>query len=1398
MSSIDERIVQMKFNNGQFEQGIKQTSSSLDSLKQKLRFDGVKSGLSELGSSMNSLSLSNLSSSVENVASKFNALNAIAFTTLANITNQAIAAGTQLIKSLTIDPISSGLKEYEMNLTGIQTILANTKSKGENLKTVGAALDELNVYSDKTIYNFGQMVQGIKTLTTSGADLTTSVNTVKGFANVAALAGVGAEQMSSALQFGLNQAITKGKMLAQDWMSLETAGIAGEGFKNAIMETARVNGVAVDSIISKAGSFRESLRDGWLTADILQQTLAKYTGEMSDAQLKALGYTDKQIKSIQATAAEAVKSATKVKTVSQLISTLQEAAQSGWSKSWTFLFGDLNEAIDLFTNMSDVIGGMIGRSADARNKMLGDWKALGGRTAAIEALGNVFKSLMSIFTAISDAYKEIFPPKTGKDLFNITESFRKFTEKLLLNKTVLTNLKNTFKGLFAILDIVWMIVKGVFGVFTKLLSPLAGVGGGVTTLTGGLGTFLVKIRDAIKYGTGLGATFEFIGNVLKAPIDFIKRLTDAMSANNGKANSWADVWKKIGDVFKAIWDWLKPGIDWFIGALAATKDALGGALKSFDFNSVLLILNTGLLGGGVVLISKFVNFIKSKFSKLGGGILTNIKDAFKELGNTMKTFQTQIKAQALMKIAIAIGILTVSILILSMIDIAKLGTALGAMTVMFTQLVFTMKALDKIGDKKTAGKMFIISAGLILLSTAMVIFAAAITILAKLSWEETTRGLISMSAALIIITTAAKSISKNVGQIVAASFGIFVMSTALTVLGLALKIFASLSWEDIGKGLTVLTATLGVLAIFSKVMGNVGTTLVSAFVLTAMAGALLTLAGVMKILATMSWEEIARGLTGLAGSMIILALGMKLMSSSLSGALGLIVAAFALTILAGAMKLLSTLSWEQVGIGLTVLAASLIILSGAMLLMSGMLSGAAALIIAATAIAILAPAMKLLGSLKWDQVGVGLAVLAAALLIIAGAGYLLIGALPGLIGLGVAVVLVGAGMLMAATAIMLFSVGLLALAGASTIGGAAILLLVTGLINLIPLLLQKVAEGIVAIARVIAASGTEFVNAMVTILTSIITAIAIVTPLLIKTIFDLLWTLISTLEQNVPRFVESGGNIIIAWLDGMAKKLPGIIAAGTNLVIAFIRGIGRNAIRLARAAAQTLLDFLTGLAQAIREYMPKIIAAGADIGMALIDGMTGGLGSKAKGLVDGVVGWAGDIAGNFADFFGIHSPSRLFAGYGKNIVEGLAGGLNDYASMAHDGAANVGQSAVDGLNKSITGINDTIVGNIDMNPTIRPVLDLSAIKKDSTVLDSLLTPSSMTVGTSYNQASSIASDKTATQQADTAVQQDSQTTGSTNISFIQNNTSPIALTVAELYRQTKNQISIAKGNLATA
>ena len=418
---IDQRVVELQFDNANFERNAKESISTLDKLKEKLNFKRTGEGLKELEDRVAKFTMKPLEDAVEGVRVKFTLLDNFVWNFFDRISNKILDVGKNLVSAFTIDPIKTGFQEYETQINAVQTILANTQSKGSTLDDVNEALDKLNKYADLTIYNFTEMTRNIGTFTAAGVGLQDATDAIQGIANLAAVSGSNAQQASTAM-YQLSQALAAGSLKLQDWNSVNNAGLGGEIFQNALKQTAREYGIAVDSIIEKAGTFRESLKEGWITSEVLTTTLKKMTVSGADEYLaKLTGISQQHIAAMHEEAASsadmekgfrdlakelaatgkvteeqayellnmsttAQNAATKVKTFTQLMDSLKEATQSGWTQTWELIVGDFNEAKELFTFLSDAFAGLINESSNARNSLLAD------------ALGSDWEKLTKVLT----------------------------------------------------------------------------------------------------------------------------------------------------------------------------------------------------------------------------------------------------------------------------------------------------------------------------------------------------------------------------------------------------------------------------------------------------------------------------------------------------------------------------------------------------------------------------------------------------------------------------------------------------------------------------------------------------------------------------------------------------------------------------------------------------------------------------------------------------------------------------------------------------------------------------------------------------------------------------------------------------------------------------------------
>ena len=1143
-TTVDSRVVEMRFDNKHFESNVQTTMSTLDKLKQKLNLSGAAKGLDDVNAAAKNVNMTGLGTAVDTVRAKFSALEIIGVTALANIANQAVNVGKRMISALTIDPIKTGFQEYETQINATQTILANVGHKGKTLEDVNAALEELNEYADQTIYNFTEMTKNIGLFTNAGIGLDESVTAIKGFSNAAAMAGTDATKTAGAM-YQLSQAMSSGVVQLMDWRSLEQANITGERFQETIKMTARAHGIAIDDMIAKEGNFRNTLKNGWLTADLMSEALNHYTlstETMTEAEIKAnrerlrsLGYTEEQIDKLFELGTEANNAATKVKTFSQLWDVLKESAQSGWSKTWKILIGDFEQAKNFLTPLSEALTGFLDKISKARNDLLesalgkgfvalsekiqtvikpalntadsiktvvdavkdytkvvdeiinGNWgngqerwdklteagydwahaqnlvneklgvslrretkyqeaqkesaktqdklneteakriaqlaemsdaqlRSLGysdkqiqafrdlkeaadklgmpldefiekideidGRWLILNSFKNAGNGLVKVFTAIKDAWQEVFPPKSieerSEQIFNIITALHKFSRSLIMEDETADKLKRTFKGLFAVLDIVSTLTAGPLKIAFKVISSILGYFNlDILDVTAAVGDAIVKFSDwldkVVDFDGVVAKVIPYLQSAAKATKEWfgklkeserIKQLIDWLRDGVDTVKSWFDAWRNGEDIpndvinglvngltsgAKKIWDaavelakGLWEGFCDFMGIQSPSKkmeeggeyameglvnglqngasglweclkgiaDKIVGFIRGIDFSKVMSLLVSGALLFFIGKIASFIGSIGSVFDGVGdvlenfAGVVKTSKKVVKAFAGVLKSISAKIYATALKDIAVAIAILVGSIALLTFLDTKKVLISAGviiAFVAALTTLVKNLGSMDEDGAVKIAKTVGLLWS----LVGAVAILAIVAKILGGMELEELGMAAMAMSLVLFVMTilaTIAMIPAKEIGST------LLQMAGVMAILTVVVKILGDMEPEELGMAamaMGILVTAMLILAVIAMIPAKeIGSTLLQ------MAGALAILTIVVKLLGDMELEEL--GMATMAMSLVLLAMTIlatiamiptKKMGSTLLQMAG------AMAILAIVAKILGSMEW---------------------------------------------------------------------------------------------------------------------------------------------------------------------------------------------------------------------------------------------------------------------------------------------------------------------------------------------------------------------------------------------------------------------------------------------------------------------------------------------------------
>lgn len=1271
-TTIDERVVEMRFDNRQFEAGVKTSLSTLDKLKEGLDLDGAAKGLKGLGDAAKKCDLSTLSNSVETVRMKFSALEVMAMTALSNITNSVINTGKRMIESFILEPVKQGFDEYELKMGSIQTIMMST---GASLEEVNKYLKELNTYSDKTIYSFQDMTSNIGKFTNAGVGLEDAVMAIQGVSNVAAVSGANANEASRAM-YNFAQALSAGYVKLIDWKSIENANMATVEFKTQLLESAVACGTLTKTadgmyktvngnVIDATHNFNDSLQDQWMTTEALVGTLRNYADETTDIGKKAFA------------------AAQDVKTFSQLMDTLKEAAGSGWANTWEILFGDFDEAKELWTGLSQAIGGFIDTQSDARNSVLQGWKDLGGRTELIESLKNTLKGIGTVIKPITEAFRDIFPPTTAEQLHNLTEGLLKFTEKLTLSDTASENLKNTFKGLFAILDICKRAIGAILGPVGSLLGKVTGLGGGVLGVTGSIGEWLVKLDEAKESMKELFGTaeekiqvpgLELLYTILEKLKERAGQVKDAIV---GLKDGISDAFSKIGgntDVSK---------FAALIQALSIAAKKIGGgifdvlgnginkiitAVSNADFSGIIDLLNGISIGGIAIAITKFTNSLTKPFDEVGG-LLDNVKGILDGVRGCFEAYQTQLKAGTLLKIASAIAILAASIVAISLIDSEKLSASLGAITVLFAELMASMSVFTKIsGDVKGAVKsstvMLAMSTSILILASAlkkigdldggqlakgvagvtalmaamvgavkllnmsggssmkgatqMVLFAASIKILASvctdlatLEWDGLAKGLTGVGVLLAEVSLFMNT-AKFSGKSLTTAVGIVILASAIKILADACKDLGSLDFGQLVKGLGSIGVLLSEITVFTKLTGDAKGLVSIGLAMIGIGAAMKIFASAMGDFGNLDWNQIAKGLVAMGGALAEVAIAMKVMpKNTISVGVGLIAVGAALEIVANALGKMGGMTWEEIAKGLVTMGGALAELAIGLNVMNGTLPGSAAMLVAAGALAILTPVLLALGSMSWESIAKGLVTIAGAFTVIGVAGLVLTPLVPTILALAGAFALIGVGTAAIGAGLLAAGAGLSAIAvgitALATSLGAGVTVIVAGLSTII--------TGIAALIPAIAEKLGEAIIAFCGV-------IAQGAPAIGEAVKAVVLTLVDVLVECVPAIADGALALLSGVLASLANYTPEIVDSIMLFLINLLNGIAERLPELIQAAVNVIAAFFSGIIDALAGLDTSVLVK-TIAGIGLLSGIMVALGAVAALIPSAMIGVLG-------------------------------------------------------------------------------------------------------------------------------------------------------------------------------
>lgn len=677
MSSIDQRIVEMQFNNSQFERGVKDTMKTLDNLKKNLNLDSSTKSMKELQKAGDSFSLAKMADSIGAIEKKFSVMGIAGITAIQNITNSAVNAGKRLVKSLSLDQITAGWTKYTQKTSSVQTIMNAT---GDSIETVNGYLDKLMWFSDETSYNFTEMTAALGTLTSSGGKVEKLIPLIEGMATATAFAGKTSAEFSRVM-YNLNQSYSQGYLSLMDWKSVELAQVGSEQLKQTLIDTAVELGKlkkdakgttkTLKGTVVTAANMGSTLNEKWATREVMEGAFGKFASVMEEAyrlvQAGEFETASEALASLEGNFDDvyfkAAKAAQEAKSFGEAIEATKDAVSSGWMKSFELIFGNYEEAKVMWTDLANALWEAFASGGEARNEMLQEWHDKNGRADLLQGIYDSLEALWGIVLAVKDAFADIFPPVTVETLLKMSTAVKEFGANLKETLNYFEIGTTTYdwvdKPKEQLEELEKALKKGAKGEDVKKLQERLTELGYDVGPAGTDGIFGPKTQAALKkFQEEYGLTVDGIYNA-----DVHKKLGEALGEKNGIGKMlkgttvyttiFGDALKRVQRIAKGFFAILKIGVDvlkflWGVtktvaGVFSPLADVfltLGAALGDWFVNLKNSIEESEWFSKSLEKIKNFFEPIKNLVADAGQAILNffGLGGEAEDSGKQLRTF----------------------------------------------------------------------------------------------------------------------------------------------------------------------------------------------------------------------------------------------------------------------------------------------------------------------------------------------------------------------------------------------------------------------------------------------------------------------------------------------------------------------------------------------------------------------------------------------------------------------------------------------------------------------------------------------------------------------------------------------------------------------------------------
>lgn len=1277
---VDSRVVEMRFDNANFEKNTKQTISTIDRLMEKLQFKGAEKGFEKLDAAAKDVDFATMQTSLDRLESKFSSLNIVATTALVNITNKFVDAGEKLVKSLSIDQAVSGWDKYTEKTSNVQTIMNAT---GKSIDQVNGYLNKLMWYSDETSYSFSEMTSALSQMTAAGGNIDKMIPMIMGIANATADAGKTGFAFQSTIR-NLTQSYSAGHLQLQDWKSLNLMGTATKALKQELIDTAVELGVIKEGEVTIA-SFESSLQKKWANTEVMEKTFAKYASMMEAAYeltQKNPGMTSsealEQLKGQYGELAErAALAAQQATSFAQAIDSTKDAASSKWMGVFETIFGNKEEATDTWTELANRLYDIFVPPIEALNERLKDglnsgWNKLlenelGDQADAYAyamqqvalASGAITEKQISDAGSFGEAIKQggISADLLKKGLDEAQASAEKMLtlsdaelkarglereeiEKQAsafeeLNQKVqngtldlegyskqireLSGREHLVQSLWNLMDAVSAIVKPIHEAFQDIFPPKTGEE--IKSFAQWLDSITKKLIISDDTAKKIKTTAEGVFSALRVGKDILEGIISGMvrvlNLTKPLADILLDAASAAGEFASEITKGLHP------------LDTIGTWVTNFVDAAAPVLYSFGSVADKIFM--QFAQGAKEAFNEFDpeklnqfilGGMGASMLVSIKEFFESIKSIGSSAKD-------VVGGIKDC---------IESLGEAIDA-----------WKSAKKADTMMTIAKAVALMAG----SLAVLSMVKADRLGAAIGALTVTFGeLLGVMAVMTQLTKNVQSLKLSV-----LAGGMVAVSAAVLVLSGALKVISTIDSDKLLGSVVALGGVMAELTLVAGILSRDGGRFTKgAAGMIAFAAGIRILASSVKALGGLSVTALAKGIAGVGALCAELVVAAKLMNGTKFGigkGTGFVLMAASMEILQDAVAKFGEMDNEAVVRGLTSIGGALVIFVAAMNLLKGGIGSAISLTMMAAAVNLLVPAFQGLGNLSWEAIGKGLLTIVGAFVVLGGAAVILSPVTPVIVALSLSL-----------SALALSLGALLALSSAANFvqNLASSLSLLNGLnfqvfLNGIKALAWTLVEFIAGVFQGLAEVASSLVTSIAKIIKAICDAIILAAP----SIGQALYVLGTTVIDTVVSLTEYIWEKIEPALNDLWTKFT--TWAGSHNPLDPKNWGGQDKGVSAQTFVLPFADILDELKNG-DSMMAGIYQAFAGIGKNASEGMKEGQLDGKKEAADASEEVANAVIETSKTTFDSHSPSRVMAELGRYVTVGLAEGIADPSALA--------------------------------------------------------------------------------------------------------------------------------------